>query len=221
MSPHDWARLISLGLKALEVANSTKASKVPMIQREITAPNGRKAVFVVPANEPPSVSIARMNPGGVVPPSAIQGAAYQAPSHFVSGHQAQVRDLDAWESSARGRFWFGFSAVVGVIAVLALIVRSQFDPNVNATAATSSHPSYGQATSAPPGPVRALVTALPRIQLKTGANVRNGPSRSATVLRVGQQGEVFTKFSEANGWLQIGTAQPEGWVAQSVVISVR
>src|SRR5690349_22204601 len=42
----------------------------PMVRREITAPDGRKAVFVVPASEPASVSIARMYADGVVPAEA-------------------------------------------------------------------------------------------------------------------------------------------------------
>lgn len=206
-----WVGVILLVLRLLAAGNSTKGLKVPMIRREITAPDGRKAVFVVPTHEPPSVSIARMYPNGVIPTEATQGTAHQDRPRLAVSSEPQSRGL----SPAQRVFWIGLAGIV-VVAFLLSTVGSQSDRSSSTMAAPLSHQTAG----APTGLVRTSAPALPHVQLKRGANVRNGPSRSAAVLRVGQQGEVFTKFSEANGWFQVGTAQPEGWVAQSVATPV-
>jgi hypothetical protein len=115
-------------------------------------------------------------------------------------------------SRHEGLFWLGFTGLAGFLVIgSVLLANHDSSPPPRVTPRPASY-DPGPASAAP---VRA--PALSRIQLKTGANVRNGPSRNAAILRVGRQGEVFTKFSEANGWLQVGTSQPEGWVAQSVV----
>lgn len=210
-----WVGLILLVLKIMAAGGSTKAPKVPMIRREITAPDGRKAIFVVPASEPPSVSIARMYPGGVVPAEvthqAAQGTTHQdRPRLATSSVEPRAQGL----SPAQRWFWVGLAGFV-VVTFLFGAIGSQSGRGLNTTAAPPSYSGYGQTTSASAS--SAPVPGQPRVQLKTGANVRNGPSRGAVVLRVGQQGEVFTKFGEANGWLHVGGIQPEGWVAQSVV----
>ena len=59
-----------------------------------------------------------------------------------------------------------------------------------------------------------------RVRLKTGANIRVAGSRTSALLRVATQGDVLTKFSEVNGWLQVGpvgAVVPEGWVAASTI----
>lgn len=210
MSLHDWVRLASLGAKALEIASRTP--KVPMIRRQIIAPDGRKATFVVPADEPRSVSIARMYPGGVVPTEVTQ-----KPAHGVANQGRPRLAVLSSEPQVQGmgpaHFWFYVALTAFAAVLFALGIVSSRSNNGSGIAMPNR-----QATSVPPAPVQASAPVLPRVQLKIGANVRNGPSRGATVLRVGQQGEVFTKFGEANGWLHVGATQPEGWVAQSVVI---
>lgn len=206
-----WLELILLIIKIVAAGSASKAS---MVRRQITAPDGRKAIFVVPADEPPSVSIARMYPGGVIPAEAAQGTAQKVANQSRPWLAALSSEPQAQRMSPV-QFWFcvGLAAFV-MVAFTFGIVDSQSGNGSGVTA-----PSY-QTASESPAPVQALAPVLPRVQLKTGANVRNGPSRSAAVLRVGQQAEVFTKFGEANGWLHVGAAQPEGWVAQSVVTSV-
>src|SRR5690348_11723326 len=61
-----WVGVIIWAVQLLAARNSN-----PMVRREITAPDGRKAVFIVPSSEPASVSIARMYANGVVPAEAI------------------------------------------------------------------------------------------------------------------------------------------------------
>lgn len=206
-----WVGAILLVLKLLVAGNSAKGPKGPMIRREITAPDGRKAVFVVPTREPASVFIARMYPNGVIPTEAAQGTAHQDRPRLAVSSAPRPQAL----SPAQQWFWIGLAGFVVVVFLLS-IAGSQSDRGPGMTAVP---PSY-QTASALTGSVRTSAPVLPRVQLKTGANVRNGPSRSAAILRVGQQGEVFTKFNEANGWFQVGTAQPEGWVAQSVATLV-
>ena len=206
-----WVGAILLVLRLLAAGNSAKGPRVSTIRREITAPDGRKAVFTVPAHEPASVSIARMYPNGVIPTETIQGTAHQNRPRLAVSSEPQSRRL----SPAQQLFWIGLAGFV-VVAFLLSTVGSQSDRSSSTMVAPLNHQTAGT----PTGLVQTSAPALPRVQLKSGANVRNGPSRSAAVLRVGQQGEIFTKFSEANGWFQVGTTQPEGWVAQSVATPI-
>ena len=58
-----WLGLIIWGIMALARAGAPKTP--PMIQRTIKAPDGRVATFLVPADEPASVTIAKMYPPGI------------------------------------------------------------------------------------------------------------------------------------------------------------
>lgn len=76
--------------------------------------------------------------------------------------------------------------------------------------------------AAPPRPVPAPVTpppaaaqiapSLPRVLVRSPANLRAGPDGSARVLRTAPRGEVFRVHGESRGWLQVGDATPEGWI---------
>lgn len=65
--------------------------------------------------------------------------------------------------------------------------------------------------------VQPLTPSLPVVTVKTTANLRSGPSTSATIIRVAQQGEKFEVFGRANGWVQVGTERPLGWIAASLL----
>ena len=136
----------------------------------------------------------RMNPHG------MRSSEVARPTHRDSPPSAR-REMTTREKL------FGV-VLAGAIAVICMsgTLGRQDNHDANATVATSSH----QAVASAP--------VFPHVRLKTEANVRSGPSRSAGVLRVGQQGEMFTKFGETSGWLHVGANQPEGWVARSVVI---
>jgi hypothetical protein len=56
------------------------AKPPPMIQRTVTAPDGRRMTFTVPANEPASVTIARMYPEGGGPPPPPPGQDFVNPA---------------------------------------------------------------------------------------------------------------------------------------------
>jgi uncharacterized protein YgiM (DUF1202 family) len=55
------------------------------------------------------------------------------------------------------------------------------------------------------------------VTVKTPANIRSGPSASATVIRIARAGEKFDVFGRANGWVQVGTDKPLGWIAASLL----
>lgn len=54
--------------------------------------------------------------------------------------------------------------------------------------------------------------------VKTAANVRSGPNISADIVRVAGSGEKFGVFARVNGWVQVGTDKPIGWIAASLLI---
>ena len=59
--------------------------------------------------------------------------------------------------------------------------------------------------------------AQQRATLTTGANIRSGPSVSASIVRVGKKGDALIVFDAREGWLQVGGDKPEGWVAANLV----
>ena len=136
----------------------------------------------------------RMNPHGMTPPEAARSTHRDS---LLSGRRGMT--------TREKLFGVALAGIIGVIYTSGILGR-QDNQDANMAVAASSH----QAVASAP--------VLPHVRLKTGANVRSGPSRNAGVLRIGQQGEAFTKFGETNGWLHVGANRPEGWVAQSVVI---
>ncbi|MBD4689464.1 SH3 domain-containing protein, partial [Xanthomonas citri pv. citri] len=75
----------------------------------------------------------------------------------------------------------------------------------------------GTGASAAPAPAqRPAATAadrLPRVTVRQPANLRTGPSDQANVLRVVPRGETLRVHSRTpNGWLQVGDAEPRGWL---------
>jgi len=60
--------------------------------------------------------------------------------------------------------------------------------------------------------------SLPTVTVKTPANIRSEPDVVATVIRVARVGEKFSVFGRAKGWVQVGTARPQGWIAGSLLI---
>ncbi|SDB35949.1 SH3 domain-containing protein [Belnapia rosea] len=75
-------------------------------------------------------------------------------------------------------------------------------------------PPPAPAAEAPPAPN----PALPRVLVRTAANLRAGPDSSAPVLRTAARGEAFRIHGEARGgWIQVGGAAPEGWIHSSLL----
>jgi hypothetical protein len=90
-----------------------------MVRREITAPDGRKAVFIVPASEPASVSIARMYPDGVVPAEATHQDSLPVKIADPPGPAAAPRR----RMSMRERlFWVGLAGFVVIGSVLSVAI---------------------------------------------------------------------------------------------------
>lgn len=75
------------------------------------------------------------------------------------------------------------------------------------------------APAAPPPPAEAASSsALPRVLVRTAANLRAGPDGSAPILRTAARGEAFRVHGEARGgWIQVGGAAPEGWIHSSLL----
>jgi len=193
-----WGGVLLLVVKLVLLSNggtgrkAPPAKRLPTIRREITVPDGTKTVMTVPATEPVSESIGRLYPNGLVP-------AYDAAR--ITSHDGRNSSMSVPQQ------WFWVCAVGGVLFLgLLSFIGSRPEPSATTT----------QNYAAPPAVIRPYVPSLPQVRLKTGANVRSGPSRNAAVIRVGQKGEVFTKFGETNGWLQVGPAGTEVWIAQSV-----
>ena len=73
------------------IGNSKKAvtTDVPMVQRTVTAPDGRVVTMLVPANEPASVSIARLYPAAPsIPTGALPGVDYVNPRYANASRSA-------------------------------------------------------------------------------------------------------------------------------------
>jgi hypothetical protein len=95
---------------------------------------------------------------------------------------------------------------------------------VSPPAATPPAPSPDASTaagaSAAPAPAqRPAATAadrLPRVAVRQPANLRTGPDGQANIVRVVPRGEVLRVHNRtANGWVQVGDAEPRGWLHTS------
>jgi hypothetical protein len=65
-----WLGLLIWGLVALSKKAASGPKAPQMIKRTVTAPDGRVSTFIVPVDEPASVTIARMYPPGQAPEPA-------------------------------------------------------------------------------------------------------------------------------------------------------
>lgn len=79
-------------------------------------------------------------------------------------------------------------------------------PAASPAAVPAPAPAAPAVASAP------ATAALPRVLVRSPANLRAGPDGGARVLRTAPRGEVFRVHGEARGWLQVGAATPEGWI---------
>jgi uncharacterized protein YgiM (DUF1202 family) len=62
----------------------------------------------------------------------------------------------------------------------------------------------------------AAADRLPRVTVREPANLRTGPDGQANVLRVVPRGETLRVHKRtANGWVQVGDAEPRGWLHTS------
>jgi hypothetical protein len=93
-------------------------------------------------------------------------------------------------------------------------------PPVAATPPAPPPPDAGTGASAAPAPAqRPTATAadrLPRITVRQPANLRTGPDGQANIVRVVPRGETLRVHGRtANGWVQVGDAEPRGWLHTS------
>lgn len=204
-----WLAFIIWIIKVIAEKNSSKAA---VVQRTITAPDGRKVTFMVPASEPISVSIARMYPGIVVDSS-------QAPANRIITIDSPAQPPPSQDRSTAQNV---FLSCVGLIVVVALL-SSLIGGSSNRADVYKPSPYIAPAQAAPvwtPPPSSSVTPSPEKVKLKTGANIRAFGSRAGAIIRVATQGEVLMKFGEANGWTQIGPIgadRPEGWIANSTI----
>ncbi|MBL6078931.1 SH3 domain-containing protein [Belnapia sp. T18] len=70
----------------------------------------------------------------------------------------------------------------------------------------------------PPADPAAGSAGLPRVLVRSAANLRAGPDSSAPILRTAARGEAFRVHGEARGgWIQVGGSAPEGWIHSSLL----
>ncbi len=84
------------------------------------------------------------------------------------------------------------------------ILRRLLPPSSSETAASNTRPTV---TAAP----------LQRVATRQGANVREAPNGSATVVRTVSTGIVLSVFSRVGGWVQVGERDPWGWIHSSLL----
>ena len=225
-----WLAIILWIIKIVVVA-AKKDSKVTVVQRTITAPDGRQATFVVPVDEPASVSIGSMYPDGIVqyPQASVNRTiTLEAPpcSPLIPGDFVAFKVI---------------GGCVGLIAIAMIFagisdhgykkapddLPDRLSPSYNlpakVTVTTSTviadPPSAIPALTAPTSHIPPVV--LERVRLKTRSNIRVFGSRAGAVIRAVSQGTVLAKFGEANVWTQVGVLGadgPEGWVANSTIM---
>ena len=206
------------------------SSKSVMVQRVIKAPDGQVAIFTVPANEPYAVSIGRMYPDGIPegPPLIEAAKAIEAHTDWRSVPYKLPERQDAKKLNAYVALGIFATFVVFALAFGKLTNGSE-EPVATGYSPYQAQSGY-EPYRAPLVPraeakpslnaVRANSAVMERVRLKTGANIRNAGSRNGAILRAANQGDILMKFSEVNGWLQVGpvgATVPEGWVALSTV----
>lgn len=80
-------------------------------------------------------------------------------------------------------------------------------------------PDTSAGAPAPPAPAERPAAAagrLPRVTVRLPANFRTGPDGQANILRVVPRGESFRVHGRTeNGWVQVGDAEPRGWIHTS------
>ncbi|HYI81661.1 MAG TPA: SH3 domain-containing protein [Acetobacteraceae bacterium] len=65
-------------------------------------------------------------------------------------------------------------------------------------------------------PAATVADRLPRVTLREPSNLRTGPDGQSNVVRVVPRGETLRVHNRApNGWVQVGDAEPMGWIHNS------
>jgi hypothetical protein len=86
-------------------------------------------------------------------------------------------------------------------------------------AGASAAPAPAQRPAAPPAAQPAAPPAAdrgPRVTVRQPANLRTGPDGQAAIVRVVPRGETLRVHGRtANGWVQVGDAEPRGWLHTS------
>lgn len=86
--------------------------------------------------------------------------------------------------------------------------------NGGAGASTAGSPA------APPpaqGPSQSAADQLPKITVRSPANLRVAPDAKARSLRVAPKGESFRVHGRSNGWVQVGDEEPRGYIHSSML----
>ena len=96
-------------------------------------------------------------------------------------------------------------------------------PAPNASPAASATAGAGAPVAPAPAQRPAATTAdrLPRVTVREPSNLRTGPDGQSNVVRVVPRGESLRVHSRApNGWVQVGDAEPSGWIHNSRLSAV-
>jgi Bacterial SH3 domain len=92
-------------------------------------------------------------------------------------------------------------------------------PSPDASRPASAAATGAGATAVPAPAQRPPATAadrLPRVTVREPSNLRTGPDGQSNVVRVVPRGETLRVHNRApNGWVQVGDAEPLGWIHNS------
>lgn len=143
--------------------------------------------------------------------------------HVPPAHGYTVAGAAALSVVLAATAWFG-TAHIGrnpwVSPGAYLPIRAA--PALAAPAApVSAAPGSAAAAKLAATPVPPAISPTPvegeRVTAKQGANVRSGANGTAPVIRTVPQGAVMRVHARQGGWVQVGDAQPWGWIHSSLL----
>lgn len=73
-----------------------------------------------------------------------------------------------------------------------------------------------------PPPAIPGVERMPRLTVRTAANIRSGPNNRAQIIRTAPRGEVLREFSRnAEDWVEVGDTRPQGWMFGKYLVTAK
>ena len=130
------------------------------------------------------------------------------------------------DSAGRSRYWTALAGAIIIVSTTAVLItytRKEAPSTQPVTEGFSpavlTVPTLYEINKRMP-PTGAVEPALQQVQtitVRTTANLRNGPSMSAAIIRVAERGEKFSVFGRTGGWVQVGTDRPQGWISASLL----
>ena len=100
------------------------------------------------------------------------------------------------------------------------VIPVETSPKTVVRTSTSSNEGPPAAPTVTTLPARTTEAIVERIRLRTAANVRAAADASAAIIRIAPTGTELRVFAKKTGWIQVGDAEPWGWVFSGLVEEV-